>query len=156
MALAVLVLRSDESPGIEIERGDPPPGIDEVRVHVAGAVARPGVVTVRPGDRVAEAIALAGGFAPGADEAALNLSRRLRDQDRVVVPRAGERSPLLDVNEASAEQLDELPGIGPVRAAAIVASRESGGRFATTDDLVGRGVLPEGVYDGIRDLIAAR
>ena len=152
----MLALRSGGSPGIEIERGDPLPGIDEVRVHVAGAVARPGVVTVRPGDRVADAIALAGGLGRGADAAALNLSRRLRDQDRVVVPRIGERSPLLDVNEASAEQLDALPGIGPVYSAAIVTARESGGRYATTDDLVGRGVLPERVYEGIRDLIAAR
>ena len=156
LALAILVLRADDSPGIEVLRLDPPPGVDEIRVEVAGAVARPGVYTVEPGDRVAEAIALAGGLEPDADSAALNLAMRLRDEDRVVVPRLGERSPLLDSNTATAEELDELPGIGPVYSAAIVEARELGGPYATTEDLVGREVIPEHVYDRIRGLIAAR
>lgn len=156
LALAILVLRADDSPGIEVLRLDPPPGVDEIRVEVAGAVARPGVYTVQPGDRVAEAIALAGGLDPDADTAALNLSLRLRDEDRVVVPRIGEGSPLLDINTATAEELDELPGIGPVYSAAIVEARERGGPYETTEDLVERDVIPEHVYDRIRALIAAR
>ncbi|MXZ45684.1 MAG: ComEA family DNA-binding protein [Chloroflexi bacterium] len=156
LALTILVLRADDSPGIEVQRLDPPPGVDEIRVEVAGAVARPGVYTVQPGDRTVDAIALAGGLEPDADTAALNLSMRLRDEDRVVVPRLGERSPLLDINSATAEQLDELPGIGPVYSAAIVEAREQGGRFETTEDLIGRDVVPEHVYDRIRELITAR
>ncbi len=156
LALAILVLRADENPGIEVLRLEPPPGVDEIRVEVAGAVAQPGVVTVRPGDRVADAIALAGGLDPDADPAALNLALRLRDEDRVAVPRLGERSPLLDINTATAEELDELPGIGPVYSAAIVEARERGGPFATTDALVEREVIPEHVYARIRQLITAR
>ena len=156
LALAILVLRADENPGIEVLRLEPPPGVDEIRVEVAGAVAEPGVVTVRPGDRVADAIALAGGLDPDADPAALNLALRLRDEDRVAVPRLGERSPLLDINTATAEELDELPGIGPVYSAAIVEARERGGPFATTDALVEREVIPEHVYARIRQLITAR
>lgn len=156
LALAILVLRADENPGIEVLRLEPPPGVDEIRVEVAGAVAQPGVVTVRPGDRVADAIALAGGLDPDADPAALNLALRLRDEDRVVVPRLGELSPLLDINAATAEELDELPGIGPVYSAAIVEARERGGPFATTDALVERDVIPEHVYARIRQLITAR
>ncbi len=156
LALAILVLRATDDPGIEVRRLDPPPGVDEIRVEVAGAVAEPGVVTVQPGDRVSDAIALAGGLAPDADASALNLALRLRDEDRVVVPRTGEGSPLLDINTATTEELEGLPGIGPVYAAAIVDARERGGPFVTTDDLVERDVIPEHVYDGIRTLITAR
>jgi competence protein ComEA len=156
VAFALLVLRSGGDRGIEVERREPLPGIDEIRVEVGGAVARPGVVTVQPGARVVDAIALADGLDADADTAPLNLSRRLRDEDRVLVPRAGERSPLLDVNAASAAQLDALPGIGAAYSEAIVSAREREGPFATTDDLVARGVIPEHVYEGIRDLIAAR
>ena len=156
LALAILVLRADDNPGIEVQRLDPPPGVDEIRVEVAGAVAAPGVVTVQPGDRVADAIALAGGLDPDADPAALNLALRLRDEDRIVVPRLGEQSPLLDINTATAEELDELPGIGPVYSAAIVDARERGGPFATTDALIERDVIPEHVYERIRALITAR
>ena len=163
LALAILVLRAGADPGIEVLRLDPPPGVDEIRVEVTGAVAQPGVLTVRPGDRVADAIALAGGLDPDADPSALNLALRLRDEDRVVVPRLGERSPrlgerspLLDINTATAGELDELPGIGPVYSTAIVDARERGGPFATTDALTERDVIPEHVYERIRQLITAR
>ena len=170
LALAILVLRAGADPGIEVLRLDPPPGVDEIRVEVTGAVARPGVLTVRPGDRVADAIALAGGLDPDADPSALNLALRLRDEDRVIVPRLGERSPrlgersprlgerspLLDINTATAGELDELPGIGPVYSTAIVDAREHGGPFATTDALIERDVIPEHVYERIRQLITAR
>ena len=63
---------------------------------------------------------------------------------------------LLDINPATAEQLEALPGIGPVRSQQIVEAREADGPFATTDDLLTRGVLSEFVYAGLRDLIVAR
>ena len=148
VAFAVLVLRDGGDRGIEVERRDPPRGVDEIRVDVAGSVAQ-------PGDRVIDAIALAGGLAADADTAPINLSRRLHDEDRVLVPRAGELPPLLDVNAASAAQLDALPGIGPAYSTAIVSARDLEGPFTTTDDLVARGVIPEHVYAAIRDLIAA-
>ena len=155
-AVALLALRANGGNGIEVEIRDPRPGIDEIRVDVAGAVLRPAVVTVAPGDRVIDAIELAGGLAPDADAAALNLARRLVDQDHIVVPRHGERAALLNVNRASVAELEALPGIGPVYAAAVVEARESGGAFTTTDDLVDRDVIPAHVYERIRDLIVAR
>ena len=112
------------------------------------------MVTAAPGDRVADAIAQAGGIAPDADLTAVNLARRLADEDQIVVPLIGEREPLIDINSASASELETLPGIGPVYAAAIVAERERGGPFLTTDDLVLRGALPQHVYVKVRDLIA--
>ena len=128
-AVSIVAFRSGGGGGIEIEVRDPRPGIDEIRVDVSGAVLRPGVVTVAPGDRVVDAIALAGGTTADADSAAINLARRLVDQDHVAVPRLGERPPLLDVNHATATELEALPGIGPVYAAAVIAAREGEGAF---------------------------
>ena len=155
--LVALVLRSsDGGGGVLIERRSPPPGVDEIRVHVSGAVVEPTVLIAEPGARVIDAIESAGGFAPDADRDALNLSRRVVDEDHVVVPHIGDTFSLLDVNVAAPEELETLPGIGPARAAAIIDERIRRGRFETTDDLVTRGVLPASIYDGIRDLVTAR
>jgi len=156
LAVALLMLRCESDGALEIEIREPRPGIDEIRVDVAGAVQSPGVVIAEPGDRVIDAIDRAGGFAPDADREALNLSLRLRDQDRVVVPIEGAASPLIDVNSASAEELETLPGIGPVRSADIIEARERDGPFATTDDLITREVISDFVYEGIRGLVTAR
>jgi len=157
VGLVTLVLRSSAGGGgVLVEARDPAPGIDEIRVHVSGAVVEPTVVTAVPGSRVIDAINSAGGFTPDADREALNLSRRVVDEDRVFVPRIGDAFTLLDVNVAAAEELETLPGVGPVRAAAIVDERLRRGKYASTDDLVSRGVLPPGIYDGIRDLVTAR
>lgn len=153
-ALAILLVRSGDARGVEVLHLAPRSGVDEIRVDVSGAVLRPSVVTVAPGDRVIDAIALAGGLAPDADTAALNLARRVVDEDRVAVPRLGEAARLLDLNTASVAELEALPGIGPVYAGRIVASRGEDGRFASTDELLERSLIPERVYEGIRDLIA--
>jgi competence protein ComEA len=156
VALALLASQSSGGRGIEIEVRDPRPGIDEIRVAVSGAVVSGGVFTVHPGDRVIDAVELAGGPTADADMSAVNLARRVVDQDQIVVPLRGEGAALIDINRATAADLDELPGIGPVYAAAVIAAREGGGAFATTDDLVERRVIPAHVYEGIRDLIVAR
>jgi competence protein ComEA len=106
-----------------------------VAVHVAGRVRHPGLVTLPAGSRVADALAAAGGAAAGADLDRLNLASRLRDGEQVLVlargqpapagpaPAAGASGPL-DLNTASAEQLEALPGVGQVMAERIVAYRE--------------------------------
>ncbi|MDP2327022.1 MAG: helix-hairpin-helix domain-containing protein [Dehalococcoidia bacterium] len=150
IAFAVLVARSDSSPGIEVQRRDPPGALDLVRVEIRGAVARPGVVTAAPGDRVADALTLAGGALPEADLGALNLARRIIDGEQIRVPTQGELTAmLLDLNEASASDLEALPGIGSARARAIIAARP----YASSDDLVERDVLPADVYEAIRDRV---
>lgn len=142
----------------------------EVVVHVAGAVAAPGVYELPGGSRVHVAIDAAGGALPRADPSALNLAAPLVDGERVYVPRVGESVPLpagrvsaeavdstpgpIDVNHATVEELDELPGIGPATAAAIVDHREQNGPFATVDDLEAvRGIGPAKL-EAIRDLVA--
>jgi competence protein ComEA len=131
-------------------------------VHVAGAVVAPGVYQLPPGSRVADAIAAAGGASATADVDVLNLAAPVADGDRIGVPLAGSGVPAaaghlhagtaqsaaggsapVNINSASAEQLDELPGIGPATAAAIVSHREQHGPFASVDDLEAvRGIGP--------------
>ncbi len=154
VAFAILVARTGEAPGIEVERRSPAVGLDEVRVDVRGAVAHPGVVVTEPGDRVADVIEHAGGARSDADLDRLNLARRVVDGERIDVPAHGEAatSALIDLNTASEADLQELPGIGPARARAIVAARAEAA-FVSSDDLVDRGVLPESVYEAIRDLV---
>ncbi|MET0143976.1 MAG: helix-hairpin-helix domain-containing protein [Ilumatobacteraceae bacterium] len=139
-------------------------------VHVAGAVAAPGVYDVPGGSRVTVAVAAAGGPAPDADASALNLAQPLVDGERVYVPRVGESVPVgpdpppgagttspvgpIDLNRATAAELDDLPGIGPATAQAIVDHRSTNGPFASVDDLEAvRGIGPAKL-DAIRGLVA--
>jgi competence protein ComEA len=124
-------------------------------VHVAGAVAKPGVVTLRAGSRVVDAIDAAGGARANADLDRLNLAAKLTDGERVAVPVRGQPAPPLEpttsggddagggsgasgpinLNTASLTQLESLPGIGPTLAQAIVDARERSGGFRSVDDL---------------------
>ncbi len=127
-----------------------------VLVHVAGAVVHPGVVQLKAGSRVIDALEAVGGGVPGADLDRLNLAAKLTDGERVAVPKIGEQPPAeipngaaagagitsvptsdapLDLNSATPAQLDELPGIGPSLAASIVAERTKRGGFGSVNDL---------------------
>ena len=152
----------------DIGRSDPPALVlgesdssGPLQVHVAGAVKAPGVYELTAGDRVHDALAAAGGSTEGADLDALNLARRLRDGERVTVPLSevagvaavATLSPgqKLDINTATAEQLDQLPGIGEAYSRGIVDSRIVDGPYTAVDDLVSRRVLPQATLDQIRD-----
>lgn len=130
----------------------PAPAAGPITVHVAGKVARPGVVVLPPGARVADAVQAAGGALPAADLATLNLARPLTDGEQIPVgvpgapaapvpaaPASGGTSTgptqVLDLNTATAEQLEKLPGVGPVLARQIIEKRTQLGRFATVDQL---------------------
>jgi competence protein ComEA len=129
-------------------RPAPEPVPADLVVHVAGAVARPGLYRLRPGARVADAVEAAGGAAPGADADRLNLAGRLADGQRVAVPRRGEPAPaevgppgaeapaVVDLNTATEAELDTLPGIGPATARAIVEERTRRGGFRSLRDLL--------------------
>jgi len=129
-------------------------GPAEVVVDVAGAVARPGLVRLAAGSRVADALAAAGGPAPDASLPGLNQARVLGDGEQVRVPRVGEPAPSVpspastpgsasgipaapvDLNRATAPELDTLPGVGPATAAAILAWRDENGGFRRVEDLL--------------------
>jgi competence protein ComEA len=114
---------------------------DRVAVHVAGRVRRPGLVRLPAGSRVHDAIRAAGGVTAGADLDAVNLARRLTDGEQVRIPGPGDPAPPLppgaaatpgvtpsaplDLNTATLEQLDALPGVGEVTAGHILAYRSA-------------------------------
>ena len=130
----------------------PPPGTSAVvLVHVAGAVVVPGVYELTGSARVRDAIVAAGGPTDIADWNALNLAAAVGDGVKVYVPHVGEEVPPsltlptpadtgpsagpIDVNVASAEELEALPGVGPATASAIVTERDRNGPFLDVDDL---------------------
>ena len=121
----------------------------EVTVDVAGKVRRPGIVVLAAGSRVVDAIEAAGGARPGVDTSSLNLARVLVDGEQVLVgvpvaaavpgvasggpPAAGA---LVNLNTATAAELESLPEVGPVTAAAILAWRDEHGGFTAVDELL--------------------
>ncbi len=129
----------------------PPTGL--ATVHVAGAVVSPGVYSLPAGARVADAVTAAGGPLAEAELDRLNLAARVADGDRVAVPRRGDPAagssdgaaagPVttavagpIDLNTATVEQLDTLPGVGPATAQAIVSYRTRHGRFRSVTELL--------------------
>lgn len=154
VGLGILIDRQTQGPRpLELSLG----GSGEMRVYVTGAVRRPGVYTIKDGDRILDAVTAAGGPAPEADLGQVNLARRLRDEDHVVVPALGERPPpqaqRININTAPAELLTTLPGLGDIRSRNIVASREREGPFRRPEELVERRLVPASVYERIKDRI---
>ncbi|HEY7036736.1 MAG TPA: ComEA family DNA-binding protein [Thermomicrobiales bacterium] len=166
----VLRLWDDRSaPPIVID--DPRPNA-EIVVSVEGAVATPGVYHL-PGDaRVESALAAAGGAAPDADLSRINPAARLHDEERLIVPALvdGDRTssePVssaaangpapaaaqVNINTATAEMLDTLPGIGPVLAVRIVTYRETHGPFRSVDELAAVDGISLAMVDEIRSLV---
>ncbi len=168
----VAILLRDSSPGaveIVLPTSTPP---SDVRVYMTGAVNQPGVHRVEEGARLADAVEAAGGAAPDADLVAVNLAMRVADEDHWHIPRIGEAVPpsttvpgsavspggsdKLDVNSASAEELETLPQIGEVRARDIIAHRDANGPFDTIENLIEVSGIGPRTLDTIRDLIEVR
>lgn len=145
-------------PGAE---GDGPVETGEIVVDVAGHVQRPGIVTLPAGSRVHEAIEAAGGLAGVVDTTSLNLARKLVDGEQVLVgiaPASPAGSPesadgTTNLNTATVDQLDELPGVGPVTAQSIVDWRTENGPFRSVDDLLEVRGIGEGTLGDLRDLV---
>jgi competence protein ComEA len=122
----------------------------QVVVHVVGAVRRPGLYRLDEGSRVADAVSLAGGATRKADLAGVNLAAQVVDGTQIVVPRAGQAAAApassagsatsatpgpIHLNTATADELDTLPGVGPVTAERILEYREQNGPFRSVDEL---------------------
>jgi competence protein ComEA len=153
--------------------GAPSPKGNRVVVHVAGAVARPGVVELASGSRVIDAVEAAGGGLPEADLDRLNLAAKIVDGQRVLVQKVGDPPAAaegagtasgatpgaastgpLNLNTATLDQLDGLPGIGPVLAAAILAERVRRGAFKSVNELREVRGIGEQRFADLRELVA--
>ena len=166
-ATAAIVARGhDEPPTVEAAAeptAAPTPPL--IVVDVVGAIAHPGVVRLPAGSRVLDALLAAGGMTGEADLFALNKAAPLRDGMRIYVPRPGEAVPAgavgsaaetkVNLNTATAGELDALPGVGPTTAAAIVRSRSTK-PFASADELQTRGLVSPRVFADLRDLVTVR
>jgi competence protein ComEA len=145
-----------------------------VVVSVVGRVARPGLVSLAEGARVADVLAAAGGAQPGIDVSQLNLARRVGDGEQIAVgiPAAPDALPAaaaapaaggspggaapagpLDLNRAGIDQLDTLPGVGPVTAQRIVEWRTRNGRFARVEQLREIDGIGERRFEQLRTLV---
>ncbi|MCW2899339.1 MAG: competence protein ComEA helix-hairpin-helix repeat protein [Streptosporangiaceae bacterium] len=169
--LAGSPMRSVGSPATPTPAGSASAGT--VVVHVAGKVRRPGVVTLPAGARVGDAIRAAGGLRPGAGTGTLNLARRLVDGEQIPVgvpgatpaPPAGTAGPAmgstpgagagtpLDLNAATVEQFQQLPGVGPVLAQRIVDYRTQHGGFRGVEQLRDVSGIGERRFADLKDLV---
>ncbi|MEJ7636240.1 helix-hairpin-helix domain-containing protein [Aeromicrobium sp.] len=144
----------------------------ELIIDVIGKVRRPGIVTVPKGSRVYQAIEAAGGLKGKADTASLNMARVLTDGEQIMVDiepvegpggASGSTGPTgstgttagakINLNTATAEQLDTLPGVGPVTAQSILSWREDNGRFGSVDDLLDVKGIGDVTLAELRDLV---
>ncbi len=142
----------------------PTPTPSPLTVYVSGAVARPGLYTLPRGSRVADALTAAGGTLAKAELSLLNPTQLLIDGQQVLVPAVGEYIPLatgatrlntlLDLNSATVEQLEQLPGIGPSKAADIIAYRQNLGGFDTIEQILEVPGIGEATFERIKDMIA--
>jgi competence protein ComEA len=170
MGAGLLLLVISKPRGEKVELLPPPPK-DMLMIHVSGAVVDPDVYSLPAGSRVEDAIQAAGGTLPEADEHSLNLAARLEDGDKIRVPvkvtamhspqstgdvpenPTQEPSFPLDINIASQSELENLPGIGPVKAQAIIDYREESGPFEAIEDILEVSGIGEYTYELIRELI---
>ena len=172
--------RADDQPAVEsvvppaVRVPTPTTAPPPLVVHVAGAVSQPGVYRLPPGARVADALAAAGGPTPAGDPTRLNLAQAVDDGSRVYLPAVREQPPqplvpqggdgsrtssggvpddaVVDVNTATVDELDALPGVGPATAAAIVRQRENR-RFDSVDDLLAVPGIGPAKLEALRDRV---
>lgn len=168
LAAVVLLARQDDNAPIRIIAPESQGTATQVRVFVNGAVVNPGVYTLAPDSRVTDALAAAGGLTGEANIQGVNLALRLQDEAEYYVPKLGETPPagsnmqqaqtqiqggLIDLNLASVELLDTLPGIGPALAGAIVSYRENVGPFQSIEEIQEVPKIGPVTYLNIRDLV---
>jgi competence protein ComEA len=157
---------AESGPGAAQQGSSSPSPSVSVIVDVAGAVRQPGVFEFVEGDRVIDAIERAGGPLPKADLSLLNLAAPLADGTQILVPKTGQAvaavpggtapgssSGLININSASATELEALSGIGEVLAATIVEYRDQNGPFASVEDLMDVSGIGPATLEEIRDQV---
>lgn len=149
----------------------------DIEVEVKGEVRKPGVYILESGSRVKDVVDMAGGFTDSADTDSLILVKKLKDEDCIIIHKKGENAnaPVsavsggiisvnsssegddqIDINAASLEELDKIPGVGPVTAQKIIDYREKNGPFKSIEDLKKVGRIGDKTLEKIKDKIVVR
>ena len=128
--------------------------------HITGAVISPGVYEIEEGSRVNDLIELAGGLHEDADINRANLAAYVNDAQHIHIPFVNDEStydnpvnPIININTATKEMLETLPGVGPVLAQSIINYREAHGMFSSIEDIRNVPRIGEALFEGIRGLI---
>jgi len=170
-----LILLVSGSPRGEPIKLLPPPTSAPLMVHVVGAVAQPGVYSLAPGSHVQDGVEAAGGLLPESNPQAVNLAALAQDGQRIFIPTLAPLPPtpqpgsvptaisgnppspvpggLININTATLEELDSLPGIGPITAQKIIDYRLANGLFNRIEDIMNVPGIGEGTFTKIKDLI---
>ena len=136
----------------------------EIVVYIHGAVANEGVYTLESGARVHEALEMAGGMLKEASTRQVNLARFLVDGESIYFPtkeeevlikeeQIAEDDPRININTATADQLEELPGIGEAKARSILAYRTLNGRFKEIEEIMNVSGIKESLFESLKDMI---
>ncbi len=164
-ALVWVVVRSPSGEAVILR---PAPTEKPVIVYITGAVPRPGVYALPKDARIQDAISAAGGFLAEADKSQINLAGLLEDGEKLDIPFIEGASPvlgtplpevvattteLININTATAAELDTLPGIGPTTAQKIIDYRTQNGPFVSTEDIINVSGIGPASYERIKDLI---
>ncbi len=168
------ILLVSSQPRGEAVRLSPPPTISPIMVHISGAVVHPGVYSLPPGCRIRDVVEAAGGLLPEANMQLLNLAAFIQDGEQIIIasklPTPLPASPAdlenpethetpaaadlpLNINTATLEQLDMLPGIGPEKARRIIDYRETYGPFATVEAIQKVSGIGPATFEKIKALI---
>ncbi|WP_277678420.1 helix-hairpin-helix domain-containing protein [Gracilibacillus dipsosauri] len=135
-----------------------------VMVDVKGEIAKPGVYQMEAVDRVQDVIKIAGGLTKKGDPSAINMAERVYDEMVIIIPKKGEEGSIgaqsavqsdgkIKINTATKEEIMQIPGIGEVKANAMIDFRETNGRFEKIEDLTKVNGIGEKTLDNIRDFV---
>lgn len=143
-----------------------PETLRKVCVHVCGSVNHPGVYYLDEGARIHEAVEMAGGMTTDAAGDVINLAEEVSDGQKIYIPNQQEQAEgftledlqkaddgLININTASLDELKKLPGIGDIKAEAIIAYREEAGKFNSIEDIMNVSGIKDSSYEQIKDYI---
>lgn len=151
--ICLLLVSAFQKPTIESTTEEIVP--TTIHVDIQGAISSPGLYEVNEGAYLGDLITVAGGY-KDANEECINLAHKLSDGEKVYIPFSNEaciEEELININTATLEELDTLPGIGEAKAQNIIDYREANGYFTTTEEIMEVSGIGEQIYNDIKDLI---